>query len=111
MDKHSTYKTTREPSLDELLRGERAATQFEKACKELGIEVIHAHSPQAKGPIERTFGVLQDRLVKEMRLAGIRTKDQANCFLEKFLLLFNERFAKVAKKNGNLHRPVPRVSI
>ncbi len=108
LDKHSTFKTTREPSLDELLRGERAHTQFERACKQLGIEVIHAHSPQAKGRIERTFGILQDRLVKEMRLAGIRTEDQANRFLEKFLPRFNERFAKVAKKEGDLHRPLPK---
>ncbi len=96
LDKHSTFKMTREPSLDEQLRGERALTQFERACKQLGIEVIHAPSPQAKGLIERTFGILQDRLVKEMRLASIRTKDQANRFLEKFLPRFNERFAKVA---------------
>lgn len=108
LDKHSTFKTTREPSLDELLKGERAHTQFERACNELGIEVIHAHSPQAKGRIERTFGILQDRLVKEMRLAGIRTEDQANCFLEKFLPRFNERFAKVSKKEGDLHRPLPK---
>ncbi len=110
LDKNSTHiqKMTREPSLDELLRGERAQTQFERACKQLGIEVIHAHSPQAKGRIERTFGILQDRLVKEMRLAGIRTEDQANRFLEKFLLRFNERFAKVAKKEGDLHRPLPK---
>ena len=108
LDKHSTYKTTREPSLEELLKGERAQTQFERACKELEIEVIHAHSPQAKGRIERTFGILQDRLVKEMRLAGIRTEDQANCFLEKFLSLYNERFAKVAKKKGDLHRALPK---
>ncbi len=108
LDKHSTYKTTREPSLDELLRGERAQTQFERACKELGIEVIHALSPQAKGRIERTFGILQDRLVKEMRLAGVRTEDQANGFLEKFLPRFNQRFVKVAKKEGDLHRPLPK---
>jgi len=106
LDKHSTFKTTREPSLDELLRGERALTQFERACKELGIEVIHAHSPQAKGRIERTFGILQDRLVKEMRLASIRTKEEANKFLEKFLPRYNERFAKVARKDGDLHRPL-----
>ncbi len=108
LDKHSTYKTTREPSLEELLKGERAHTQFERACKELEIEVIHAHSPQAKGRIERTFGILQDRLVKEMRLAGVRTEDQANRFLEKFLPRFNERFAKVAKKKGDLHRALPK---
>jgi transposase len=108
LDKHSTFKTTREPSLDELLRGERALTQFERACKQLGIEVIHAHSPQAKGRIERTFGILQDRLVKEMRLASIRTEDQANRFLEKFLPRFNERFVKVAKKESDLHRSLPK---
>jgi hypothetical protein len=105
-DKHSTYKTTREPSLDELLKGESAATQFVRACRELEIRVIHAHSPQAKGRIERVFGILQDRLVKEMRLAQISTKDQANEFLEEFLPRYNERFSKVAKKEKDLHRPL-----
>jgi hypothetical protein len=106
-DKHSTYKTTREPSLDELLRGESAVTQFVRACRELEVRVIHAHSPQAKGRIERVFGTLQDRLVKEMRLARISTKDQANLFLEEFLPRYNERFSKVAKKERDLHRPLP----
>ena len=106
-DKHSTYKTTREPSLDELLRGESAVTQFVRACRELEVRVIHAHSPQAKGRIERVFGTLQDRLVKEMRLARISTKDQANQFLEEFLPRYNERFSKVAKKEKDLHRPLP----
>ncbi len=106
LDKHSTYKTTRQPDLDELLRGESAQTQFERATKELGIKIIHAHSPQAKGRIERAFGTLQDRLLKEMRLANIRTKDQANRFLEEFLPRYNERFAKVARKDGDLHRPL-----
>jgi len=106
-DKHSTYKTTREPSLDELLRGESAVTQFVRASRELEVRVIHAHSPQAKGRIERVFGVLQDRLVKEMRLARISTKDQANQFLEEFLPRYNEQFSKVAKKEKDLHRPLP----
>ena len=106
-DKHSTYKTTREPSLDELLRGESAATQFVRASRELEVRVIHAHSPQAKGRIERVFGILQDRLVKEMRLARISTKDQANRFLDEFLPRYNERFSKVAKKEKDLHRPLP----
>ncbi len=107
-DKHSTYKTTREPSLDELLRGESAVTQFVRASRELEVRVIHAHSPQAKGRIERVFGTLQDRLVKEMRLARISTKDQANQFLEEFLPRHNERFSKVAKKEKDLHRPLPK---
>jgi len=108
MDKHSTYKTTREPSLEELLRGESAQTQFERACKELQIEVIHAHSPQAKGRIERMFGILQDRLIKEMRLERASTKEEANELLKRFLPLFNKQFARRPLKEGNLHRRVPR---
>jgi hypothetical protein len=106
LDKHSTYKTTRQPDTDELLRGKVAETQFERACGELEIEVIHANSPQAKGRIERTFGTLQDRLIKEMRLAGIRTKEEANLFLEWYLPIYNERFSRVAREEGDLHRPL-----
>ena len=108
LDKHSTYKTTRQPQTDELLRGQRARTQFERAVKELGVRVIHAHSPQAKGRIERVFGTLQDRLVKEMRLEGISTKVQANRFLRDYLPKFNERFVRTAKKQGDLHRSLPK---
>ncbi len=107
LDKHSTYKTTRQPDLDELLRGETAETQFARACRELEIRIIHAHSPQAKGRIERVFGTLQDRLVKEMRLAGVSSIEEANAFLETFLPVYNERFAIAAKKQGDLHRPLP----
>jgi len=106
LDKHSTYKTTRQPDLEELLRGEAAQTQYERACRELEIKIIHANSPQAKGRIERVFGTLQDRLIKEMRLASIRTKEEANCFLKTFLPRYNERFSKVARKEGDLHRPL-----
>jgi len=107
LDKHSTYKTTRQPDLDELLRGEQAQTQFERAAKELGIEIIHANSPQAKGRIERTFGTLQDRLVKELRLARVGTIEEANRFLEEFMPRYNKRFAKMALKQGDLHRRLP----
>jgi len=107
LDKHSTYKTTRQPDLDELLRGEEAQTQFERAAKELGIEIIHANSPQAKGRIERTFGTLQDRLVKELRLAGVCTIEEANTFMEEFMPRHNKRFAKMALKQGDLHRRLP----
>ncbi|MBC8357336.1 MAG: ISNCY family transposase [Candidatus Aminicenantes bacterium] len=106
LDKDSTYKTTRQPDTDELLRGKEAETQFERACGELRIEVIHANSPQAKGRIERTFGTLQDRLIKEMRLAGVRTKEEANLFLEWYLPIYNERFSKVAREEGDLHSPL-----
>lgn len=104
LDKHSTYKTTRQPDVDELLRGEKAATQFERACSELGIKVIHANSPQAKGRIERAFGTLQDRLIKEMRLAGISSKEEANEFLERYLPIYNKRFGKEPRKKADLHR-------
>jgi hypothetical protein len=106
LDKHSTYKTTRQPDTDELLRGKVAETQFERACGELEIEMIHANSPQAKGRIERTFGTLQDRLIKEMRLAGVRTKEEANLFLEWYLPIYNERFSRMAREEGDLHRPL-----
>ncbi len=90
--------------MDELLRAESAATQFERSCRELEIKIIHAHSPQAKGRIERTFGTLQDRLIKEMRLAGVSTKQEANRFLKKYLPIYNKRFSKVAREEGDLHR-------
>ena len=108
LDKHSTYKTTRQPQTDELLRGHRARTQFERAVKDLGTRVIHAHSPQAKGRIERVFATLQDRLVKEMRLVGISTKEQANRFLIEYLPKFNEQFTKTPKKQKDLHRQLPK---
>lgn len=107
MDKHSTYKTTRKPSLDELLSGQSAATQVERVCRELGIEVIHAGSPQAKGRIERSFGTHQDRLIKEMRLEGISTIEQANEFLESYLPRHNQKFARPPLKSKDLHRRLP----
>lgn len=107
LDKHSTYKTTREADVDELLRGEEAQTQFERAAKELGIRIIHADSPQAKGRIERTFYTHQDRLVKELRLAGVCTIEEANTFLETYLPLHNKRFTRKALKEGDLHRRQP----
>jgi len=107
LDKHSTYKTTRQPSLDELLKGQSAATQVQRACRELGIDVIHAGSPQAKGRIERSFGTHQDRLIKEMRLEGISTLEKANEFLDSYLPLHNQRFACQPRKSRDLHRRLP----
>jgi transposase len=111
LDKHSTYKTTRQPDGDELLRGEEAKTQFERALWELGVKIIHAHSPQAKGRVERIFGTLQNRLVKEMRLASVRTKEEANHFLETFLPLYNNRFSRAPLRPGNFHRPLSKTII
>jgi len=109
LDKHSTYKTTRQADIEELLQDkQQAETQFERAVSELGIQVIHAHSPQAKGRVERSFRTLQDRLVKEMRLAGVKTLEEANRFLERWLPLYNRRFAREALEPGDLHRPLPK---
>jgi hypothetical protein len=80
-------------------------TQFERACKELGIAVKHASSPQAKGRVERSHGTQQDRLIKEMRLAGISTIEQANDFiLNTYLPKHNKRFAVPPTKKDNIHR-------
>lgn len=108
VDKHSTYKTVRHPSEDELLRGEEASTQFERATQELGIKIIHAHSPQAKGRIERAFATLQDRLVKELRLASLSTLEDANRFLESYLPAFNAQFEHEPRESEDLHRPLPK---
>jgi len=78
LDRHTTYKSTAKPTLEDELGGRKAMSQFERALEELGVKVIHANSPQAKGRIERLFGTFQDRLIKEMRLKDIKTKEQAN---------------------------------
>jgi transposase len=103
-----TYKTTRQADTDELLRDVQAETQFERALSELGIQVIHAHSPQAKGRVERVFKTLQDRLVKEMRLARIKSLEEANKFLDGYLETFNRRFMREALEPGDLHRSLPK---
>lgn len=108
VDRHSTYKTTRQPNLDEDLKGEFAKTQFARLLNELGVKIIFARSPQAKGRIERAFETLQDRLVKELRLARISTLEQANAFLESYLPKHNARFAVRPLKKTNMHKPVPK---
>jgi len=78
-------------------------TQFARAMKELGIKIIAAHSPQAKGRVERKNGVLQDRLVKELRELGISTIKEANKFLPIYIEKHNKRFGKVAASSFNAH--------
>jgi hypothetical protein len=108
LDKHTTYKSNGKASLEEELAGVEPLSEFERALKELGVEVIHAHSPQAKGRVERFFGTLQDRLVKEMRLRGIRSIEEANLFLGEYWPEFNRRFGVDPKEKEDLHRAVPR---
>ena len=81
-------------------------TQFGRAMKELEIELICAHSPQAKGRVERANQTLQDRLVKELRLRGISTIDDANAFLPEFVSAFNARFAVAPRSGEDAHRPL-----
>ena len=79
-------------------------TQFGRALHELNIDIIYANSSQAKGRVERVNKTLQDRLVKEMRLEGIATMQQANAYLPTFIEQFNAKFAKDAANSTNLHR-------
>jgi hypothetical protein len=108
LDRHSTYKQTkRKLTIEEELAGKELLSEFERACQELGVKVIHAHSPQAKGRIERLFRTFQDRVIKEMRLRGIKTIEEANAFLEEYLPIYNERFNVIAREKGDMHRKVP----
>lgn len=105
LDRHSTYKSTRKLTPEEELEGIRKPlSQFERALGELGVEVIHAYSPQAKGRVERLFGTLQDRLIKEMRLKGLKTKEEANKFLRTYIPLFNRKYGVVAADLTDVHR-------
>lgn len=103
LDKFSTYKINYKSAVD----NPELMTQFQRATKNLEIELICANSPQAKGRIERLFGTLQDRLVKEMRLGAINTPKQGNRFLKEiFIPKFNSQFAVIAEKDGDVHRPL-----
>ena len=106
LDKHTTYKSTAKPTIEDELQGRVPRSQFGRALEELGVEVIHAHSPQAKGRIERLFGTFQDRLVKEMRLLEISTLEEANKFIESYLPAYNKQFRVRAAQEGDLHRPL-----
>ncbi len=93
-DRHSIFWTDREPTVEEQLAGKHPKTQVGRALEELGVTLIPAGSPQAKGRIERLWGSFQDRLVSELRLAGAKNKEQAQAVLEKFLPPYNRRFSK-----------------
>jgi hypothetical protein len=107
VDKDSIYNINRQAAIEEELRDEQPMTQFTRAMSELGIEVILAHSPQAKGRVERGFGTHQDRLVKELRLAGISTIEQANQFLWKvYIPDHNRRYAVDPAEPVDVHKPL-----
>ena len=107
-DRDSIYVCTREAHLDEQLADTGPETQFGRAMRELGVELIPAYSPQAKGRVERRHGLLQDRLVKELRLLGIGTMAAANAYLEAtFLPFLNQRYTVPPRDPGNGHRSCP----
>jgi hypothetical protein len=91
---------------------DEATTQIERALKECGIQHIKAYSPQAKGRIERAFGVLQDRLLHRLRLAGITTIEEANEFLEKvYIPKWNKRFGRKPAKDFNAHMSIGNLNL
>src|SRR3989344_3883095 len=103
LDKFSTYKINHPAATDNI----ELMTQFRRAMKELGTNLICANTPQAKGRVERLFETLQDRLVKEMRLANINTIEDANRFLkEKFIQWYNGRYAVIPRSNNNCNRKI-----
>jgi transposase len=112
-DRKNAFVLTREPTDDELLAGIiEPKSHFGRACARLGVAVITAHSPQAKGRVERNHGVDQDRLVKELRLAGISTIAEANRFLEKnYLPKMNKKFSRPAAKPEDAHVPLGDVNL
>jgi hypothetical protein len=100
-DKHSVFRVAKADAKDG-----QGMTQFGRALSELNIEILCANSSQAKGRVERANRTLQDRLVKELRLAGISNMEEGNAFLSGFMARFNEKFARTPARPENLHRPV-----
>jgi hypothetical protein len=108
VDRDSIYRCERVATVEEQVAGEEPQTQFGRAMKQLGVTLILANSPQAKGRVERRNAVFQDRLVKEMRLAGISDVSAANEFLRKtFLPEMNRRWTVKAASQADVHRAMP----
>jgi transposase len=106
-DRAGLFKINRPQRIDEQLRAELPKTQIGRALEELGIEWIAAHSPQAKGRVERFFGTAQDRLVKGLRKAGACTLEEAQRYLERvYLPLWNRRFTVPPANPTDAHRPL-----
>jgi transposase len=108
VDRAGIYRSDREPTEEEILAGKEPQTQFGRALEELGVRLILARSPQAKGRVERMNQTLQDRLVKAMRQRGISDLQAANRFLEEeFLEPFNARFGVAPEAAADMHQAVP----
>jgi transposase len=106
-DRHSIFYTDREMTIEEQLANKRPVTQVGRALRDLGVTLIPAGSPQAKGRIERLWGTFQDRLVSELRLAGARNKYEAQQVLNRYLPEYNRRFSIPAKQTDSAWRSLP----
>lgn len=107
-DRDSIYQTNRQATIDEQLRDQQPETQYARAMRELDIDISCALSPQAKGRVERLFKTFQDRVVKELRLAGISRRGAANTWLKKYLTHYNCRFAQEPRDTHDWHRRLRR---
>lgn len=111
-DKAGMFQPTLPPGWKTEDPGEKTETQIGRALRELGMEWIAAHSPQAKGRVERCFGTLQDRLVKALRKAGVKTLEAANVYLEQlFLPMWNERFVYEPASSVDGHRSLQKLDL
>jgi transposase len=106
-DQHTIFQSPSQPTVEQELSGDLPRTQFGRLVDELGIRLIAARSPQAKGRIERLWGTLQDRLVKELRKAGASDLESANRVLAAYLPKFNARFQIEAPQPGSAYVPWP----
>ena len=106
-DRHTIFQSPLRATIEQELNGEQPRSQFGRLLDELGIELISARSPQAKGRIERLWGVLQDRLVKALREAGAASQEEANQVLEKYLPKHNRKFMREAAELGTTYLPWP----
>ncbi len=106
VDRHGVFRINTTKALTARVEDSNGKTQFGRAMEELGIELIFASSPQAKGRVEKVNQTLQDRLVKELRLNGISSMEEGNRFLPTFVAAFNRRFAVIPRSSLNLPRPL-----
>ena len=106
-DRHTIFQSPLKATIEQELNGEQPRSQFGRLLDQLGIELISAKSPQAKGRIERLWGVLQDRLVKALREAGASNQEEANRVLERYLPKYNQRFMRDAAEPGTNYLPWP----
>lgn len=102
LDKFSTYKVNHKNAVD----NKDMITQFQRAGNQTGFRLIFANTPQAKGRVERMNKTLQDRLIKELRLANIATMEKANEFLKEYIPKFNEKFAVIPNRKKDLHKKI-----